>query len=120
MIKKYRGDKMIIYVAHPYGGQKENKEKIEKYINQLVERYPNYTFVSPIHTFGFMYNVVKTYEQGMKMCLNLLRKCDGLILCQNWEKSAGCNREYNFAKDRNMEIFLYEEVYEKWPFEVKV
>ena len=100
---------MLIYVAHPYGGQKENKEKVETLIKRLVKRYPRHTFISPIHTFGYMYDWVDNYEQGMRMCLDLLKKCNLIIMCEGWNSSKGCNREFEFAKAYKIKILGYEE-----------
>ena len=100
---------MLIYVAHPYGGKEENKKAVEEKIKKLVKKYP-------IHTFGYMYNWVKDYEQGMQMCLNLLKRCDRLILCEGWSASKGCNREYDFAKKSNIKALSYKEVLLNWKF----
>ena len=107
---------MLVYVAHPYGGHEENKEHVENLISHLVLNFPHHTYVSPIHTFGFMYNTVKTYEQGMKMCTDLLEKCGCLVLCECWEKSAGCNREKTFAEENGIPIHTYKEVLRNWKF----
>ncbi len=86
-----------IYVAHPYGALEENKQSVEAIIKQLIETKPkDYVFISPIHTFGFMYENVD-YIQGMNWCLSLLETCDELWLCKGWENSRGCNMEYTWA-----------------------
>ena len=74
---------MLIYVAHPYGGKEENKKAAEEKIKKLHELYNGHTFISPIHSFGFMYDWVDGYEQGMRMCIDLLDKCDGLIYVED-------------------------------------
>ena len=55
---------MLIYVAHPFGGKQENKDKVEKIILRLTEQFPDYTFLSPIHATGFYY-FIKSYDNGM-------------------------------------------------------
>lgn len=110
---------MLVYVAHPYGGHEENKEKVEGLIKNLVLKSPHHTYVSPIHTFGFMYNTVKTYEQGMKMCTDLLAKCDVLILCDDWRNSEGCNREKDFAEEKGIPIYSYIEAVKNGNFKSK-
>nr|DAX95448.1 MAG TPA: deoxyribosyltransferase [Caudoviricetes sp.] len=107
---------MLVYVAHPYGGCKENKKLVEDKIKRLVKKHPRHTFISPIHTFGFMYDWVDTYDQGMQMCLKLLKKCDAIILCEGWNASKGCNREFEFARKNNIRTLSYKEVLENWKF----
>jgi len=38
-----------VYVAHPYGGEEENKQKVETIIKRLVKENPDNLYVSPIH-----------------------------------------------------------------------
>lgn len=88
----------VIYVAHPFMGKPENVKKVEDIIIQLIKLYPDYTFYSPLHSTGFLY-FAKTYEEGMKDCIEMLSRCDELWLCEGWEESKGCNIEYNWCKE---------------------
>ena len=47
--------KKLIYIAHPYGGRKSNKNKIDTIMNELVLNDSTHDYVSPIHNYGFMY-----------------------------------------------------------------
>lgn len=86
----------IVYVAHPYGSDKQNALSSKKIVAMLSVSYPEYTFVSPIATFGFMYKMVD-YEHGMDLCLSLLSRCDALLLTGDWQESRGCKMEENYA-----------------------
>lgn len=86
----------MIYVAHPYGNLSSNKKSVELIIKELALRNPGTTFVSPIHSFGFMYQTV-SYEDGMKFCYELLRHCGSAIFCEGWEKSRGCKLEMEYC-----------------------
>jgi hypothetical protein len=85
----------VIYIAHPFGGDPENVKKVEKIILDLVKIYPNYVFYSPLHATGFYY-FAKSYEEGMKDCLEILSRCDELWLCKGWRESKGCNMECEY------------------------
>jgi hypothetical protein len=93
----------VVYVAHPFQGKKENVESVEKYILNFVKKYPNYTFYSPLHATGFYYHE-KSWEDGMKDCLEVLSRCDELWLCPGWENSKGCQTEIAWAQEHNMPI----------------
>jgi hypothetical protein len=95
---------MLIYISHPYGGQEENKQEVEKIIRRLTLLYPEHTYVSPIHCFGFMYDLVQ-YETGLDMCLELLSKCDKMLVFSDWKSSRGCTAEVLFAE---MHMIPYE------------
>lgn len=92
-----------VYVAHPYSGLEENKQKVEELIKRLVKMYDDIVFYSPIHSFGYLYESTE-YIQGMNMCLNLLKACDELWLCGDWENSTGCMMEYSYAIATNGRI----------------
>ena len=85
----------LVYIAHPFQGKPENVEKAEKIILKLIRLYPNYTFFSPLHATGFYY-FEKSYEEGMKDCIEMLSRCDELWLCEGWEESRGCNIEFEY------------------------
>ena len=98
----------LIYVAHPYNNDNNNIEKVEKIIQSLVKQYPNYTFVSPIHTFGFLYDN-NDYDTGFKYCYDLLDRCDELWVFDeednDWRNSRGCNREVGFSTGKGLPVY---------------
>ena len=87
--------KKIIYLSHNYGGKESNKKHIETVIKSLVKRYPDYTFLSPVHALGFLYDYI-SYEDGMRHCLALLDMCDECWFIDGYNNSQGVNieREY--------------------------
>lgn len=98
----------MIYISHPYGGQAENKQMVEGIIRELALSHPENTYVSPIHCFGFMYDLVQ-YETGLEMCLNLLKACDKMYVFGDWKNSRGCTAEVLFAE---MHMIPYEIIHQ--------
>lgn len=92
---------MVIYVSHPYEGNEINRLKVESIIHELIKKYPNNTFISPIHTFLFAYDFYP-YEQGLEMCFRLLDKCDEMIVCGDWKSSRGCTAEVKYAEENGI------------------
>ena len=93
----------MIYVAHPFGGEQENIEKVENIIKGLLHKHPDHTFYSPLHATGFLYDSLD-YLDGMDHCFEALSRCDELWLCEGWQDSRGCNMEYAFAKGKGIPI----------------
>lgn len=93
----------VIYIAHPFKGLKDNVEKAEKIIIELIKEYPDYTFYSPLHATGFYY-FAKSYNEGMKDCFEMLRRSDELWLCKGWKDSRGCKLEHKFANMNGIPI----------------
>lgn len=89
----------MIYISHAFGGDPKNAAEVEEIIKKLVHENPNLTFVSPIHTFGFLYSAVK-YDEGMEMCLDLLSKCVGMYVYG--EVSKGVAIEIQYCKEHGI------------------
>ena len=88
------------YIAHPFGGEQENVDAVEKIAKGLIHKHPDCTFYSPLHATGFMYSQL-TYLGGMEHCFEALSRCDELWLCG---ESRGCNMEYGFARAKGIPI----------------
>ena len=93
----------LIYLAHPYGGDPANVEKVEQILKRLLHRFPALTFYSPLHALGFAYSQL-IYMDGMEHCFEMLSRCDELWLCAGWQRSRGCNMEYAYAKGKGIPI----------------
>jgi len=92
---------MLIYCSHKFGGNLENAKAAELKIKRLQLADPSNTYISPIHAFGFMYNVLN-YEDGLRLCLDLLAKCDKMVVLS--EKSKGVSREISYCMDNNIPV----------------
>jgi len=92
----------MIYIAHPYNNLASNKKSVELIIKELFLRNPNRVYISPIHTFGFLYQTV-SYEKGMYYCKTLLDECDSVIFCKSWELSKGCRLEMEYCIENKIE-----------------
>ena len=91
----------VIYVSHPYGGVAKNKKKIETLLLSFIKQYPNYLFLSPVHCFGFAYNVLN-YTDGLNECLWLLERADEMRVCGDYRSSKGCQAEIEFCKSHKI------------------
>lgn len=100
--------KKLVYISHPYGGNIENAKNIENIVKKIYESdriYAEYCIVSPVHAFGFMYDAMD-YDKGIGICLDMLGKCDLMLVFGNWESSRGCNKEIRYCKDNNIPYMI--------------
>ena len=97
--------KKIIYLSHNYGGKESNKKHIEAVIKSLVKRYPDYTFLSPVHALGFLYDYI-SYENGMRHCLALLDMCDECWFIDGYNNSKGVTIEHEYCKEHRIPTVL--------------
>ena len=98
---------MLIYCSHKFGGKLENAKDAELKIKKLQLADPGNTYISPIHAFGFMYDTV-SYEDGIGMCLDLLSKCDMMIVLSKMSK--GVRAEIKYCIDNAIPIVFEEEL----------
>ena len=102
--------KVLVYISHPSGGLEENTKDVERcirfmYQNKFIRR--ECCLVSPIHNFGFMYNDEwLSYEEGLNLCLDLLRHCTFMICIGDYESSIGCKEEIKFCNENNKDIIF--------------
>lgn len=97
---------MMVYISHPYTGNEiENVMAAEKIAAELAREHPDVVFINPLAAMkhegiaGLSYDVIITH------CLELLSKCDALIMAGDWEKSKGCVTEYEFARGVGKRIY---------------
>lgn len=91
----------VVYISHPYGGKEENRKQVGEIIKELIQAYPNYLFLSPIHAFSYAYSEVD-YNVGMSWCLWLLDKADVMWVYGDYASSEGCKREIQYCLEHNI------------------
>ena len=96
----------VAYLAHPYGGSHCNKVEARQLAGSLYEKYPMLTILNPLDNGEYMLG--EDEENIINHDLELLTRCDVLILAPGWESSKGCNKELNSALDKGMDILKVE------------
>ena len=104
----------LYYVAHQYGGDKENIKKAKKIIHDLQVKDLANCYICPLLTFSHLEYGEIGYEDEMELCLDLLMVCDRAILAS--EISKGVQTEIDFAKLVKMEVMRLDENGELQPF----
>ena len=100
--------KKKIYISHSYSGLEENKRDIEEKVKKLVKEYPNYVFISPVHTFGYLYDSYP-YHIGIDLCIELLKMCDEMwIVDENFVNSKGVMVEREYCLCNRIPVKLIE------------
>jgi hypothetical protein len=93
----------VVYISHPYGGKEENRKQVGEIIKELMQAYPNYLFLSPIHAFSYAYSEVD-YNVGLSWCLWLLDKSQEMWVYGDYTSSEGCKREIQYCLEHNIPI----------------
>ena len=105
-------NKPLLYISHPFlthGSPEDNLNAVSKVLADLVLKYKNqFVFISPIHNFGTLDGKLN-YEDGLKICLDLLKHCDGIIMCGDYIHSNGCMKEMELAVKKGLQIWKLED-----------
>ena len=77
----------LLYIAHPYGGDETNKERVQTYLKTLQAKYPEKTLFSPLHNWGYAPYDKDHQHKPMKDCLEVLQRCNALSSAETGEKA---------------------------------
>jgi hypothetical protein len=97
----------VLYLSHPYRAGTEwgvylNVQSAHFYAKEMWRR--GYACISPVSNTAFM-GEAGDFDKWMAGDLEILGRCDILVLCPGWERSEGCRMEYDFARSRGLKIY---------------
>lgn len=105
----------LVYVSHPFGGLANNAgsaQAITDILNtkELEKKKREHVYITPVTVFQGLYNVAD-YNDGLNMCLALLKRCaGGIVMCGDWTNSRGCMAEFKYAKENGIPIYMLNEL----------
>lgn len=104
----------LVYVAGPYRGP--TKEAVElniltaKRVGLLVAKAGHAPVIPQMNTAGFELLDPSIHDEfWLEATMEMMRKCDCVVLCPGWEDSSGTRAEINEA--RRIGIPVYRSVY---------
>lgn len=94
-----------VYVCHPYASDPQgNTEIVRNLCLDLSGIYEDVLFVAPHVAFSFLEEKKTcTREKAMRMCIDLLDRCDALLLCTS-EITSGMAEEIDYSIDNGIPI----------------
>lgn len=100
-IKKEAEPRKLIYISHPctsIGDIDENYKNAKR----MAEKYKSqgYHVLNPLAVI----NPDTDHAEAMEISLKLLKICDGIAMCGNWQNSKGCKAELEYAKEKGIEV----------------
>ena len=102
--KRKQAIKILVYIAHRYGGDIKNLERAKKITHDLQVKDLENTYICPLLALSHLaYNEVG-YDEEMNLCIDLLSVADKLIVASDFLTSKGVQKEIEFANLVGMEV----------------
>jgi hypothetical protein len=98
---------MLVYVAHEFGGKKENVERAKKITHDLQIKDMKNAYICPLFAFSHLDYCEVGYDEELELCVDLLSVCDKLIVASGI--SRGVEIEIGFANLVGMEVEYLED-----------
>ena len=106
---------MLIYTAGPYsasagaGTVEENITRARDVAARLWDM--GYSVICPhMNTAGFEKLTQLSNEQFVDRDLEIVERCDGLVMLPYWEQSRGAIREHVHAREHGLQIWIWPDV----------
>lgn len=87
---------MLVYVAHKFGGDPRNVERAKQITNALQLADRDNCYITPLLCFGHLEYDEIGYDEEMALCLELLGKCDKMIVASR--ASRGVQMEIDYCR----------------------
>lgn len=97
-----RGENMVYYVAHEYGGRIDNYNRAMAITKKLQLNDMANTYLCPLMALSHLSYDDTTHEEAMELCFDLLMLCDALIVAS--DESDGVDQEITMAEKLGMEV----------------
>jgi hypothetical protein len=103
---------MIVYLSIPT--ITKNKKIVENNVNQIILELweKNFTVVSQCANSDLQEILLNKEEESLRFLngnLDIIARCDAIMVLPNWEESIITKHEIEFAKERNIPISYYPE-----------
>ena len=87
---------MLLYLAHKYGGDQSNMERVKKIAHDLQVTDLDNCYICPLLAFSHLKYGEIQYENEISLCFDILEMCDKLIVAS--EISQGVKLEIELAE----------------------
>ncbi len=110
---------MLVYVSGAYSGDIDTN--IERAANIAAELWEKgHAVLCPhINTAHFELRCKATYEQYINGDLNMVARCDAMVMVPGWESSKGATIEKNYAESLHIPIWFYPDMPDLHPTEIR-
>ncbi len=97
----------VLYISHPYtGNEEENRKEARRITKILASLYPDTVFLSPLDAMRPVDGANIDYDDVLMQTLELMNRCDGVIMTGYWTASKGCQSEISTAISSGKPVYI--------------
>lgn len=104
----YIQDGELYYFAHPYSENPDANYLLALSRTSLLLR-SGIKVISPIVLSHYMADSL-TYSEWLEFDIEIMKRCDGIIVPDGWEQSGGCVFEIDFMIREGKPVFSYDQI----------
>lgn len=108
---------MILYIAGPYRGDVDANIQAAREAAISVWEAGHFALCPHLNTAHFELDCRVNDETYIERDLDVLVRCDGIIMLPGWEESAGAETEHEEALRQEMPVWYWPEIPERHPTE---
>ncbi len=95
-----------VYMSSPYTGDEEKKRLIVRRIAALiVSVFPGMAVVNPSDALQYATMTKLSHDEILKFNIELLSRCDAVLVRDGWVRNPICRREVQAALEREIPVF---------------
>jgi len=110
---------MLIYVAGPYRGEVDRNIQQAREIAIKLWEVGHVVICPHLNTAHFENDCKVSDEAYLSGDLNILCRCDAIVMTPYWEKSVGAKGEYDYAVAHGIPIYVFPEIPDLHPTEIR-
>lgn len=104
---------MIVYIAGPYRGDVQKNIASARKVAKEVWESGNVALCPHLNTAHFELDCSCCDQIYINGDLDLLARCDAIVMCPGWEQSKGSLGEHAYASERGIPIYIYPDMPDK-------
>jgi len=109
---------MLIYIAGPYTGDRDkNIQDARKVSIELWKK--GHAVVCPHLNTAKMEDDGIEYDVILRGDVDIISRCDAIMMMENWEESSGASLEHKYAEGIGLPIFYWPVIPERHPTEIR-
>lgn len=104
---------MIVYIAGPYRGNVDQNIQMARDAALKIWDSGNFAMCPHLNTAHFEEDLELSGKDYVDRDLQMLSRCDAILMLPGWQESLGATREHDYAVEQDIPVYFFPELPEK-------